>query len=125
MAEEPRVERPVGEVEITENDKLMAALAYPIPIVGIIILLVEDLRARPFQTYHAVQSLAANVALWVVIAVLACVLAAVTFFAAGCGGLLPLLLWLVTLYGAYLAYQGQYFEIPVITDFIRNQGWIE
>ena len=28
-------------------------------------------------------------------------------------------------HGAYLAYQGQYFEIPIITDFLRNQGWIE
>jgi len=125
MAEEPKVREPVAQEEITENDKLMAALSYPIPIVGIIILLVEDMKARPFQKYHAVQSLAANVVLWVIIGILACVLGAVTFLIAGCGGLLPLLLWLVTLYGAYLAYQGQYFEIPVITDFIRNQGWIE
>ena len=125
MAEEPRVGEPVAQEEITENDKVMAALSYPIPIVGIIILLVEDMKARPFQRYHAVQSLAANVALWIVIVLLACVLAAVTFFLAGCGGLLPFLLWLVTFYGAYLAYEGQYFEIPVITDFIRNQGWIE
>jgi len=125
MAEEPKVGEPVTQEEITENDKLMAALAYPVPIVGIIILLVENMRARPFQRYHAIQSLAANVVLWVVIAILACILGAVTFFVAGCGGLLPLLLWLVTFYGAYLAYQGQYFEIPVITDFIRNQGWLK
>ncbi len=125
MAEEPKVGEPVAPQEITENDKLMAALSYPIPIVGIIILLVEDMKARPFQRYHAIQSLAANVALWAIIAILACVFAVVTFFLAGCGGLLPLLLWLVTFYGAYLAYQGQYFEIPVITDFIRNQGWIK
>jgi len=122
MAEQAKVGEPLGQEEITENDKLMAGLAYPIPIVGIIILLVEDMKARPFQRYHAVQSLAANVALWVVIAILACVLAAVTFFVAGCGGLLPLLLlllsWLLALYGTYLVYQGQYLEIPVITDFI-------
>ena len=124
MAEEPKVSGPVGE-EITPNDKLMAAISYPIPIVGIVILLSEDMKARPFQRYHAVQSLAANVALWVIISLLACLLAAVTVFLAGCGGLLPLLLWFATFYGAYLAYQGQYFEIPVVTDFIRNQGWIE
>ena len=115
MAEQAKVGEPLGQEEITENDKLMAGLAYPIPIVGIIILLVEDMKARPFQRYHAVQSLAANVVLWVIIVLLAFVLGAVTF---GCVGLEPFLLWSVTAYGAYLAYQGQYFELPVITDFI-------
>ncbi|MDX1520053.1 MAG: hypothetical protein R3264_00320 [Anaerolineae bacterium] len=101
--------------EITDNDKLMAAIAYPIGIVAIIILLVEDMKSRPFQKYHAVQSLGVNVALvilsivlgWTV--VLACV---------------PLLLWLGTFYWAYQAYQGQYFEIPWLTNFMRGQGWL-
>jgi hypothetical protein len=30
----------------------------------------------------------------------------------------------VFLYWGYLAYQGQLFEIPVVTKFIQNQGWI-
>jgi hypothetical protein len=34
------------------------------------------------------------------------------------------LLWFVTLYWAYLAYQGQYFEIPGLTNFLKGQGWI-
>jgi uncharacterized membrane protein len=33
-------------------------------------------------------------------------------------------LWLVFLYWAYLAYQGQMFQIPVVTNFIKNQGWV-
>jgi len=102
--------------EITSNDKLMAALSYPIGIVAIVILLVEDMKSRPFQKYHAVQALAVNVVLivlsvvlgWTVI--LACV---------------PLLLWLVTFYWAYLAYQGQYFDIPGLTPFLKSQGWLE
>ncbi len=101
--------------EINDQDKLMAALAYPIGIVAIVILLVEDMKKRPFQKYHAVQALAVNVILivlsivlgWTVI--LACV---------------PLLLWLVTLYWAYKAYQGEYFEIPGLTNFLRGQGWL-
>jgi uncharacterized membrane protein len=109
--------------DVNENDRLMAALSYPIPIVGIIILLAEDMKVRPFQKYHAVQSLAANVALWVIITVLGCVLAAVTFFIGGVCGLVPLVLWFATLYWAYLAYQGQTFEIPYITEFCRKQGW--
>ena len=82
--------------EITSNDKLMAALSYPIGIVAIVILLVEDMKSRPFQKYHAVQALAVNVVLIV-----------------------------LTFYWAYLAYQGQYFDIPGLTPFLKGQGWLE
>ena len=114
--------------ELTDQDKLMAALSYPIPIVAIIILLVEEMKNRPFQKFHAVQALAVNIALWVIVLILSCVLGTVVgLVTLGIGsicGLVPLLLWFVTLYWAYLAYQGQYFDIPVITDFIKGQGWV-
>jgi uncharacterized membrane protein len=120
--------------EITDNDKLIAALSYPIWFVALVPLLTEG-KERPFQKFHAVQSLALNIALWIIIILLVCVLmvasGALTAVTAGLGvcsgfcGFCPLLLWLITLYYAYLAYQGQYFEIPVITDFIVNQGWVE
>ncbi len=114
--------------ELTDQDKLMAALSYPIPIVALIILLVEDMKNRPFQKFHAVQALAINIALWVIVFILSCVLGTVVgLLTLGVGsicGLVPLLLWLVTLYWAYLAYQGQYFDIPVLTDFIKRQGWV-
>ena len=99
--------------ELTDQDKLLAALSYPIPIVAIIILLVEDMKNRPFQKFHAVQSLAINIVLWAVIMV-------TSVFTCG----ISALLWFVTLYWAYLAYQGQSFDIPVITDFIKGQGWV-
>ena len=103
-------------MEIDSNDKLWAALSYPIGIIAIVILLVESMKERPFQKYHAVQALAVNVILviltivlgWTV--VLACV---------------PMLLWFVTLYWAYKAYQGEYFEIPGLTPFLKGQGWLE
>ncbi|HID64356.1 MAG TPA: DUF4870 domain-containing protein [Anaerolineae bacterium] len=114
--------------ELTDQDKLMAALSYPIPIVALIILLVEDMKNRPFQKFHAVQALAANIALWVIVIILSCVLGTViglvTFGIGSLCGFVPWLLWFVTLYWAYLAYQGQYFDIPVITDFIKGQGWV-
>ncbi len=93
-------------------------------IVAIIILLVEDMNARPFQKYHAVQALAANVALWVVIILLSCLLGALTFFIGGLCGMLPIFLWCVTLYWAYEAYQGKYFEIKWITNFLKDQNWL-
>lgn len=101
--------------EINSQDKLMAALSYPIGIVAIIILLVEDMKKRPFQKYHAVQGLAVNVVLLVLTLVLSwtVILACV-----------PLLLWFVTIYWAIKAYQGEYFEIPGLTNFLKGQNWL-
>ena len=113
--------------DVNSDDKLWAALSY-LPFVGwiiaIIVLLMEDKRSRPFIKYHAVQSLALHVVLWVVLVILSCLLAAVTFFIAGLGGLLPWILWLILLWPAYEAYTGKYFELPVITNFIKQQHWV-
>ena len=101
--------------DINDQDKLMAALSYPIGIVALIILLVEDMKSRPFQKYHAVQALAVNV----IIVILSIVFGWTIFLLC-----LPFLLWLVTLYWAYQAYQGQWIEIPVVTNFVKGQGWV-
>lgn len=103
--------------DATSDDKLWAALGYPIVLIAIIMLLMEEKKTRPFIKYHAVQAIAANVVLFVV----GIVVSVVTL---GFGGLCVPLLWLVFLYWAYLAYQGQLFEIPVVTNFIKNQGWV-
>lgn len=101
--------------DINDQDKLMAALSYPIGIVAIVILLVQDMKNRPFQKYHAVQALAVNI----ILIILSIVLGWTVVLAC-----LPLLLWLVTFYWAYKAYQGEYFEIPGLTNFLRGQGWL-
>lgn len=110
--------------DVTENDKLMAALSYPIPLVPLIILIAEDMKARPFQKYHAVQALAVNIVLWAGIILLGCILGALSLFIGGLCGMVPILLWLVTLYWGYEAYQGKYFEIPWLTDFLKGQSWL-
>lgn len=110
--------------DITDNDKLMAALSYPIPLVALIILLVEDMKNRPFQKFHAIQALAANVVLWFIIVIGGCILGAVTAFIGGLCGMIPMLLWFVTLYWAYEAYQGKYFEVPWLTQFLKSQNWL-
>jgi uncharacterized membrane protein len=102
--------------EITSDDKLWAALGYPIPIIAIIVLLMEEKKNRPFIKFHAVQSLLFNVAVWVVIFILSTV-------TLGIGAICAPLLWLVTLWPAYDSYQGNYTEIPFITNFMKNQGW--
>jgi uncharacterized membrane protein len=104
-------------METTSDDKLWAALSYVLaPVIGIIVLLMEDKKARPFIKFHAVQSIAASVAFWIVTLV-------ITTVTLGFGGLCVPLLWLVFLYWAYKAYQGEMVEIPVLTNFIKGQGW--
>ena len=99
--------------EVTSDDKLMAALAYVFsPIVPVIFLLMEDKKNRPFIKAHNAQALAIGIVMIIVVPILA----AVTF---GCGGIL----WLIMLYWAYKAYKGEYVNIPVVTDFVKKQGW--
>ncbi|MEA3350319.1 MAG: DUF4870 domain-containing protein [Chloroflexota bacterium] len=104
--------------EITNDDKLWAALGYPIPIVAIIALLMEEKKDRPFLKFHAVQSIAFNVAIWIIILILATV-------TLGIGSVCAPVIWLVTLWPAFDSYNGKYTEIPVITNLIKSQGWVE
>jgi len=103
--------------DITNDDKLWAALGYPIPIIPIIALLMEDKKERPFIKFHAVQSLVFNIALWVIIFIISIV-------TLGIGAICAPLIWLITLWPAYEAYQEKYTELPFITNFIKNQGWV-
>jgi len=103
--------------EVNDNDRLMAALSYVISILALVILLSESMRERPFQKYHAVQALAANVALGVVMAVLATV-------TLGFGACLIPLAFVPLFYWAYQAYQGEWLTIPWLTDFCQGQGWL-
>jgi uncharacterized membrane protein len=114
--EEKMTEQPATP-EITSDDKLWSALGYPIPLVAIIVLLMEEKKERPFIKFHAIQALVFNVVLWVLIFILS----AVTL---GFGAICAPLLWLVTLWPAYDSYQGNHTELPVLTDFIKNQGWV-
>jgi uncharacterized membrane protein len=106
--------------EITQDDKLWGLLSW-LPWVGwilaIVALLVEPQKNRAFVRYHAIQSLAVNVALGVVGIV-------VSIVTLGICGLVWPFLWLVLLYPAIKAYQGEWVKIPVVTDFCKNQGWI-
>jgi len=103
--------------DVTSDDKLWSALGYPIVLIPIIMLLMEDKKNRPFIKYHAVQSIAVNILFFVV----ATILGIVTL---GFGAICVPLLWLVFFYWAYLAYQGQMFRVPVVTDFLKKQGWV-
>ncbi|HEX9681387.1 MAG: DUF4870 domain-containing protein [Anaerolineales bacterium] len=104
-------------MDVTSDDKLWALLAYVFtPLVPIIIMLMPDKKDRPFLRAHNVQAL-----VWgLVNAVLGSILSTVLFF---CFGLPWLVIWGIGVYWGFKAYQGQYVTIPVVTDFVKKQGW--
>ena len=106
----------VIDIEPQENDsRMLGALAYAGAIfIGFLAPLLIYLLAREdrFAKFHALQSLILSVVLFVVIMIVA-------VFTLGLGLLLLVPLYLVLyLYLAYLAYQGQAFSVPYVTDFV-------
>jgi len=120
--------------DTTDNDRLMSGLAYAtqviVPIVvPAVLLLAEESKKRPFQKFHAIQSLGFLVAA-VIYEILAAILfTGLTIISAGCLGCILWILFLVpvvpALYYAWKAYKGLYFKIPFLTDFMVNSKWLE
>jgi len=112
----------------------MAGLAYAtqiiVPvIVPAVMLLSDESKARPFQKFHAIQSLG-----FLVAGVVYEVLATIVYFllsvvTAGCLACVLWVLFLVpvvpALYYAWQAYKGLYFKIPFLTEFMVNSKWLE
>ena len=106
MAEE-MVGAPMGSEEITQDDKLWALLSYIFcPLIGIIVLLLEDKKNRPFLKYNAVVSIILGVV--GVLLSWACI---------------GILVWFYAIYLGIKSYQGEWVEVPLVSDFVRNQGW--
>lgn len=94
-------------METTSDDKLWAALAYVFsPLIPIVLMFMEDKKNRPFIRAHNAQALVLGI------------ISVISYWF--CVGFLVLL---YQLYCAYQAYQGQTVEIPVVTNFVKNQGW--
>lgn len=127
------------DAEASQDDKLIALLSYVtqiiIPLImPIIVLLSESSKKRPFQRYHAIQSLA--------LMLLFIAIAAAATIGTGIIQIIPVIGWLVgllmiclmpigwfmaliaLLYYGYQAFQGKRFAIPGLTSMLRDQGWI-
>lgn len=103
-----------GSPNATNDDRLWAALAYVFsPILPIILLLLDEKKNRPYIRFHSIQALVTGVIMVVALPIL-------TILTHGLGGVVGLVMF----FWAYLAYQGEKVEIPIITDFIKNQGWV-
>ena len=121
------------------DDRLIALLCYVtqmvIPLVmPVLVLISESSKKRPFQRFHAVQSLAL-VSLFVVLSLLVTIGTAIV-------SIVPIVGWLIGLavlclspiavlmgyfavgYYGFQAYQGKRFGIPGLTSFLKDQGWL-
>ena len=114
--EEVAAEKVMPNLEVSDDDKLFALLAYIFsPIVPLVLMFVEEKFNRPFIKYHSIQALIFGGVLYVVSFVLSFVFIGVCLGLIGAG---------VNIYFGIKAYQGEMFEIPVITDFAKKQGWL-
>lgn len=108
MSEEPK-----KDTGITSDDKLVALLAYVLtPLAPIVVLLMEDKRSRPFIRAHNAQAL-----IWGILIVLVSIVGVVCLFVPS------LIMWAIGVYWGIKAYQGEYVNIPVLTNLVKNQGW--
>ena len=120
--------------DVTSDDRLLAALTWlgllllQLPIVSVVILLVEGNKDRPFQRHHAIQS----IGFWVG-AIIYEIVAAIVFTVGSIVtlGLGALCLWVIffvphvlSIVYAWQASQGKEIDIPLISKFMRQQGWL-
>jgi uncharacterized membrane protein len=113
MSEDMDMKQDMGD--ITDDDKLWAMLAYIFsPLVPIILMLMADKKDRPFIKAHNMQALVLGLISTAIAVLLGWLL-------------VPLCLNLaIFVYAVMLglqAYKGEYVTIPVITDFVKGQGW--
>ncbi len=101
----------------TLDDRRWALLAYLFtPLVPLMLMLVENVRNRPFVKAHLSQALALGA---VQVALL--ILGPFTFCV---GWLAFLLLYVAIFYWGMRAYNGEYFAIPLVTEYLQKQGWL-
>ncbi len=103
--------------EATLDDRRWALLAYLFtPITPLLFLLVEGARERPFVKPHLYQALALGV-----IQVALLILSPFTFCLSTVAFLL---LYVAIIYWGLRAYNGEAFDIPFVTQYMREQGWM-
>jgi len=101
--------------EITDDDKLWALLSWIFaPLVPIIVLLLEDKKVRPFIKYNAMQALIFGIVNMVISSVLSLAIIGCVIWVA---------LMIYQIYLGIQAYNGNWVEVPVLTDFAKKQGW--
>jgi uncharacterized membrane protein len=102
-------------IEVTTSDKQWALCAYLFtPLVPAVMLLIEDVKNRPYIRAHLAQALVLGMIGFVVNSLLSAVLIGCVTW--------PLYVGLLIYYGIK-AYHGEKIVIPVISGWVTSQGW--
>ncbi len=105
--------------DVTSDDKLWALLSYLIPVlVPILVLIMEDKKNRPFIKVHAVQAL-----IFAVVYIVLNMILGVTVILAVLSCILIPICYALSIYWGLKAYRGEMVTIPVITNWVKSQGW--
>lgn len=97
---------------ISSDDKTWALLSYLFtPLIPIILLLMDDKKNRPYLKSHYPQALA-----WGVVMIVINVLPII-------GQLAWAVAFVMNIIWGIKAYNGEQVTIPVISDFVKKQGW--
>lgn len=100
---------------VTSDDKLWAGLAYLFtPLIPVVLFLIEGKKDRPFIKEHNAQAL-----VWGLVSILLSFVLGATIVLA----CVAWVVWIPQIIWAYQAYQGKSITIPVISDFVKKQGW--
>jgi uncharacterized membrane protein len=86
------------------------------PVVPLLLFFVDPVRDRPFVRQHMIQALALGV-----IQVALLVLAPFTFCISTVAFLL---VYVAIFYWGFRAYNGESFDIPYVSDYLRKQDWL-
>ena len=104
------------QIESSSDDRLWVLLGYIFtPLIPIIILLMADKKDRPFIKAHNMQALILGVA--------EAVIGGLLYFTIIGGCIASIVFLIVNIYYALKANKGEVFDLPVISNFVRTQGW--
>jgi len=113
--------------EVSNEDRMLAGLAYGIPVIVAIYIILTEKRREKFAGFHGSQALFLWIGIiigWIVLRVLLDLLWSIVYvpFFGPLITLVGLGLWLYALYCGYRAYTGEYFAIPIIGDLAKGTG---
>ena len=106
---------PLRPGPVSESSKILAALGYLFGVIAIVVLFIDPYKDEKFVKFHAVQA----IALWI-----AGIVASLLFIVPVLGwiawAVLSVILLVVGIIALIKAFQGEYYEVPVVYGFIKN-----
>lgn len=110
------VPMPVPTPEVTGDDRLWVVLCFLLtPIFPLITLFMDSRKERPFIKYHTVPTLIFGVVEGILIGILQ--------FVPVVNCIIPFI-WIINVIYALKANKGVNVDIPVITQFAKDQKWM-